>query len=848
MLATLALSCLLVSSPDFSFRTLGPYRSSVPAPETILGYSIGDRHTVFHDQDRVMKALANSAKDRVRLMPYGKSTEGRELKVLVFGSPQNIQRLDQIQKDLVALAKSRNDDERAVATKRAPAVVWINQCIHGDETASFESAMELAYCLAASDNAQVKGALENTLVILNPVYNPDGHERYVVAYNSLPTGNPEQGSYESSLPSAFYGRTNHYRFDMNRDRISMSQAETRQEVAMFLRWNPHVYVDQHGQTENYFFPPVQQSLNVNVDRNRYNKWTDIFGRETAKSFDQAGWTYFIRDDFDFYNACFLDTHTTLMGAIGMTHETDGGRVLSRRRSDDTILTMRDGAAKHFTSALAVIRSASANREALIESYSSFKRRALSGEHAGKFKRVVVTGDRRELARFQALLARSGIESKFAQVAFTQSDAHDYWSEKTGDVEFPRGSLVVDMNQSQGPLAKALLEPGSDFEPDFIKRQLAKRESDKKNEVNPEIGGFEFYDSTAWALPLAFNLQAWWCESTPPFQEQDSTIENVRIVQNPVGFVLHYSDQDDILFVAEALKQGFKVSQTTRTMQVDGSSYDPGTFLFMAARNQPGYRNELWKLARKWDVNLQPLGTSYPDSGRQGPGGGTVIQLRRPEIGILFGNTGSLSGGSLWYMMEQEFKLPFYGLSAFAASGNLSKYTCLVAPDGVPASGSTAIKTWVQQGGCLVITGDMATGMGESGFAKLDDKSSDVSLPGAFFKAEMNPLSFLSFGYARKNLEKIPFAAPVDGSRFYKAPASGGSAIQFVADEKVKKILSGWTWDDSEKLLAGVAWCHEVSVGRGRVVMFATDPTFRAQFPGMNKLLLNAMILGPTARD
>lgn len=855
MLTALVCGLVLAGQGQFDFYDRGWYLPGVPRPESILGYELGSQHTVYRDQERVVTAIAASSPERVRMMEYGKSTEGRTLRVLAISSPENIARLDEIQADLGRLANPKPEDDISAIQKRTPVLVWINECIHGDETASFESAMALIYNLAASNSGEITSMLRDAVVMVNPVYNPDGHERYVVAYNSIPNGNPGRDAYDRAMPSAFFGRANHYRFDMNRDRISMSQAETRQEVAMFLKWNPQVYVDQHGQVETYFFPPVQQSVNVNADRNRYNHWTDVFGRATAKAFDNEGWTYFIRDSFDFYNVCYLDSHTTLMGAIGMTHETDGGRVMSQRRVDDTILTMRQGAEKHFTSALAVIGSAAKNRAELLKSYSDFKGKAVSGEHAGKFQRVVVEGNLAELYRLKEHLSRSGIESIFALNSWKQKNAHDYWSDWKGEREFAAGSLVVDMAQSQGPLAKALLEPFSDFEPDFIARQKQKALEDKENRPNEDIDFYEFYDSTAWALPYAYNLKAWWCESRPAVEfVRPSHIRFKEIISarpGNAGMYALYSDVSDLLAITSALEKGVRISLVTKPTTVDGKLLPAGTFLALRARNSAEMLDQFKSAfeSRFFEdggahSTLSALNTSYPDEGRQGPGSESVVQLRKPKIGVVFGNAGNLRAGALWYLLEQEFKLPYDSLSSSIFNRNLDEYTCLIVPGGVGARPTGKLREWVENGGCLIALGGVDWVNGKDAFLNLDEVTTDPDLPGAIFQAELDPYSYLSYGYPRKGNEKIKIAVPIDGSSFWKAP-KGGSAVQLSADESVKKLLCGWSWDETEKDLQGVAWAHDQSVGRGRVVAFPFDPTDRAQWPGLHKMLLNAMILGPS---
>jgi hypothetical protein len=845
MLSGVLLGIALLSPAKFSFYEHGPYDSGVPKPESVLGYQVGQQHTVFRDQERVVLAIANAAMGRVAPIEYGKSTEGRPLRVFAISSADNIKNLEKIRANNLRLANPEPGDDPSEILKKNPVVVWINECIHGDETASFESAMALMYNLAASRGKRISDLLANTVVLLNPVYNPDGHERYVVAYNSLPTGNPDPSSYDGAVPFAFTGRANHYRFDMNRDRVAMSQAETRQEVALFLKWMPQVYVDQHGQVETYFFPPVQQSVNVNVDRDRYTKWTEIIGRATAKEFDQRGWVYSIRDSFDLYNVCYLDSHTTLMGAIGMTHETDGGRVMARMRSDETILTLLDGIAKHFTSALAVIESSSKNREAMLASYAAHKKKATTGEHAGKFQRVVVEpGDTREMIRFAQHLDRTGIKYSFAAKDWTQKDAHDYWSPWSGERTFKAGSLVVDMAQPMGHLAKSWLEPGSDFEPDFVARQkeLAKVEKEGKGEA--ELDGYEFYDGTAWCHIYGYGLKAWWCESSPEITATGMGPDRIGPVsESTVGYYLSYADREDILFAARALLNGFRVSMNQRPMKIGGGEVPRGSFLFLSTRNEDGYGKKLAEMAKSRSAVLKPLPTSYPDEGRYGPGGSGVIHLRKPNIGIVMGTSGMLSGGPIWYLMEKEFGLPFTPLTTSALGGSLDRFTTIVLTGG-GATSSGKFGEWIRAGGCAVSITNPGWAIGSGNLVSLDSVRSEPDLPGSLFLAELDRRSFLGYGYPLPEKGPIPIAVPVSGSNFFKAPRSG-AAVMLSADEKVKKLLSGWEWDSTEKDLAGTAWLVDAPAGQGRAVLFTEDPTERAQWPGLYKMLLNAMIIGPS---
>ncbi|MDK3157069.1 hypothetical protein QPK87_10835 [Kamptonema cortianum] len=516
----------------------------------------------------------------------------------------------------------------------------------------------------------------------------------------------------------------------------------------------------------------------------------------------------------------------------MTHETDGGRVMSRRRSDETLLTLRDGVIKHFTSALAVISSAAEHKQRLVASFVEFKQAAVSGKHAGKFQRVVIESDDiREIGRLAEHLNRSGIKFMFAEQNWTQT-AHSYWTGKRQKKEFLAGSLVIDMAQPQGPLAKALLEPMSDFEKDFVERQKAKLKSDREGKRDPVLDSFEFYDSTAWSLPYAYNLEAWWCESAPKLKTETGypLVDVAHAELSPVGYWLEYRDQEDILYVASVLQAGVKVGLTTRESKVGGETIPAGSFLFLKARNEEKLEDKLFPTDSERVVNMKALKTSYPDSGRQGPGSENVVQLRKPKVAVQFGSAGSLSGGSLWYLLENEFRLPFSGMTS-NLSQDIGTYTCLVIPSG---SVSGRALEFANSGGTVVLLNG-SHGVGEGDIEEIE---ADVDLPGAFFRAKLDRLHYLTYGYRQKEI-----SVPIDGSRFVKTSES--NAPVRLPDSKTKKLLSGWAWDSTDEDIAKTTWLYEVDQGRGKVIVFTQDPTFRAQYPGLYKLLLNAIILGPS---
>lgn len=836
VLPLLALVGVFAGQPAFSFHAFGPYERAVPTPESVLGYGPGEHQTTYFQQEKVLQELVKHAPARVRYETYGKTNEGRPLRVLLISSKDNIAKLESIRKDIAALASGKATDADAII-RRSPSVVWVNECIHGNEPASFESGMWLAYNLAASNNPQITKMLESTVVVLNPSYNPDGHERFAVWYNSVATGSPDEDTIEHHEPRQVNGRSNHYRFDMNRDRVAMSQQETRQEVAEFLKWNPQIYVDQHGQVNTYFFPPASLSVNTNVDRARYNKWADILGRSTAAAFDQHGFLYYVKDIFDLYYPGYLDSWTTLSGAIGMTHETDGSYAIRANRGDGSVATLAGSMAKHFTSALAVIGVGAQQRQELLTSYAAFKKKCASGNIGAKGPFIYAEGTRESVLGLKDQLSASGIESRVISNGGELQGAESFWSGKPESVKITGDStlLEVPMAQPQSALAKALLEPQSDFEPEFVTEQLKRRAAAMSEEKYPQADQAEFYDLTGWSPIFARNMCGWWASGVREGQPNTAAAKNGPSV---VGYALLPSVQGD-LTALKLMRDGYNLSVTTRPMRTASGQFPPGTVLVFRERNT----KDVSALA---DVGgMVPIGAGYPEEGRQGPGSESVSSLRKGALGVLFGSeTAPTQYSSVWYLLEQQLKLPFTPMHNDALEGDLKEYSCIIFPGGRREEPSDKLKDWVRNGGCAILLGGPGWATGEKGFTKFDlvkaDKGQPAGLPGSIFRANLDQRSFLAYGYPRGEI-----AVPVEGNRFYKARPEGGSVITFSSDEKVKKLLSGWEWpDDTEKNLSGSVWLHDLPFGRGHVIFFMQDPTDRAMWPGLNGLLLNAILFGP----
>ena len=105
-------------------------------------------------------------------------------------------------------------------------------------------------------------------------------------------------------------------------------------------------------------------------------------------------------------------------------------------------------------------------------------------------------------------------------------------------------------------------------------------------------------------------------------------------------------------------------------------------------------------------------------------------------------------------------------------------------------------------------------------------------------AEFRMLStsgILGYGYPER------IAVQVRGNRFLSTSKEGTNVAVFPEDSHVQ----GFIWESTEEDLAGKLYLADVPYGKGHLILFADDPTFRAHWRGLDKLVINAVILAPS---
>jgi hypothetical protein len=254
---------LLTAASGFAeeFWPGATYDPHIPTVRQVLGYEPGERITNHAGILRYFEALA-AASPRIQIFEYGQTWEGRKLVYAAISSDANMKKLAGIRAAIERFADPRKTSE-ADARKlmgTLPAVVWLAYGVHGDEISSPDAALLTAYhLLAARNDKMTDSILANDVVLIDPLQNPDGRDRFVNYYEQTrgiePDADPLAAEHNQPWPG---GRYNHYLFDLNRDWIALTQPEIRSQVKVLREWYPLVCVDLHemGGESTYFFIPT----------------------------------------------------------------------------------------------------------------------------------------------------------------------------------------------------------------------------------------------------------------------------------------------------------------------------------------------------------------------------------------------------------------------------------------------------------------------------------------------------------------------------------------------------------------------------------------------------------------
>ncbi|MGA8807925.1 MAG: M14 family zinc carboxypeptidase [Thermoanaerobaculia bacterium] len=827
-------------------------QTAIPAPDEFLGYTLGDRFTP-HARILDYFHLLTTRSNLITMQQFGETYEHRPLMLAVITSPKNRAALDSIRANVAALTDPNATTQTRAneIAKNTPAIAWLAFGVHGNESSSAEVSMEVAHTLLTDPNSAP--LLDNLVILIDPLLNPDGRERYISWFirtrGEEADPNPDAFEHNEPWPG---GRFNHYLIDMNRDWAWSSQREVRARVAEYRKWNPQVFVDFHemGYQSSYFFPPDARPVNANLPKD-VDTWLEKFGRADADAFTKKGWTFFTGEEFDLFYPGYGDSWPALHGAIGMTYEVAGHSRAgtSITRDDATVYTLADRIARHYTTAMATLRTASENREGLLQyTYEMMRKQVASGSNiyllqpdSPNFRPLIEMLDRQSIAMSQLA---APLTIKASRIDSDTADTH----------LFPAGTVVINTRQPLGGLAQTLLERSPLFTKGYVEEQQKRAHADEPD---------EFYDLTSWSLPLAMNVDTYvtaapiTAEMHPYAAPPQPAFRAARY-----GYVIDGGDPNVYRAAGRMLRDGIRFNVSEDVINVNDRNFARGSVVVLKGNNKPDLDASLERAIRDTGAAATPIDSGW--TGATSFGSSKIHFIKDPRIALVGGpRVNATSYGMLWHTLDVDTPLPHTNLSVESLRNtDLSKYGVIVLPDGDYGDrfGKNAekLKSWLNGGGTLVVVKGASSFLREKDvdISKLkpweapkkkdDDKDkspstpelyNDYRVPGATFRTVMNDRSYLTFGVPRSPNVLI------EGSAAFLPVSHAVDNIVTIAKEK--PLVAGVAWNESIDRLKGSIYLVSEPYGRGQVITFADDPHFRLFWRGTLPLFLNAVLYSPS---
>jgi hypothetical protein len=850
-----------------------PKVAGVPSPKDVLGYHIGQprKLTYYGDILKYYRALA-AASPRVRVMTIGTSDEGRDCVVVFVGSEESIANLDRYRGYLGQLADPRplTDAEALDVVSKARPIYHLIGGLHSGETGPPEMLMELAYRIAAEDSPLIRQIRENVIVSITPSAEPDGRDRYVDWYYAYKT--EETGEDVSYGGPPYWGK--YILHDNNRD-INFSQLTTRAVLDWYLKWHPPIVHELHESVPFMYTFSGQAPQNPTLDPILYGElpWFSNFEMAQMIKYGMPGvWTHaFVDMWYPGYMGFLASNHNGMLrmyetfgngGANTMKRKIGGGgegamgggggqttREWYRPLPPyaDVEWSLRNNTNYMETGVLSALQLTAAFPQVVLENFYRKSRNSIeSGKKDAPFGYVIPAGERDQtrVAWVVNVLRMQGIEVGQATSEVTLKEG-----------AFPPGSFIIKRNQPYGRLAKILLE--------------------KQTFPDPNL---RTYDDTGWTMGLMTHVDV--------REIADKAILDVPVQpvaqMKPAGAVAgtggnvvaipHYGSAN--MMTLRYRLRGLKVSAAESSFKAGDVDCPPGSFLVDVSGSADGLAQ-----VRAAVTPLGLTGTLLAAA----PGGVATHDVDLPRIAMFstWGNTQDVGWvRHAFDVFEIGYDLIFkeqvkagnlrakYDVILIPSQGRSGKGLVFdIAPVGKPLAyrksdrfkslgmygesddvtggmglgGAVEIQKFVDEGGVLITLGGASFFPAEFGLARRVDAgrpSAQFYAPGPIVEAEITqPAHPIFYGYSRK-------AVPV---RYANGPLL---SIQGQEAERDRQTLMRFRGTDAavlSGLMKGAAEIRnrpaiaEVQAGKGRIVMFATNPCFRYENLGEFNMLFNAVL-------
>lgn len=809
------------------------YNPAIPTPKSVIGHEVGEWHITHDKLVMYMRAIAE-ASDRMTIEQIGTTHEGRPQLLLTVTHPENHIGIDKIRSDHVWLTYPNEADKFDV--KKMPSIVYMGYSIHGNEPSGSNAALLMAYYMAAAQGPEIENALRNTVVLLDPSFNPDGLTRFSTWANMHKSKNinpdPSDREYGEVWPG---GRTNHYWFDLNRDWLPVQQPESQNRIAKYHLWKPNILTDHHemGTNSTFFFQPGVPSRTHPLTPKLNQELTGKIGEFHAQALDSIGSLYYTKEGYDDFYYGKGSTFPDINGGIGILFEQASSRGHAQE-SVNGILKFPFTVRNQFTTSLSTWQAAVSMRVELLEYQRDFYKRALREADNDEFKAYIFKAEKDPVRAFHLAEILSRQEVDFYRPSRR--------IKLNGEEYAPNNSYIIPLKQRNYKLVKAMFEQRTTFEDSL------------------------FYDISGWTYPMAFNLE--YHEMSGRDYGRNQLGQKIETLEFPEGQVL--GGQSNYVYAFEwhgyyapraankLLSKGIRIKvATSKFGNPEKKEYDRGTILIPVA-NQKLSEYDLYELmqqlAKENGLDIHAINTGLTDG--VSLGSNSFVNVQKPEIALVVEAGSSYDIGEVWHLLDTRMdmtatKLPVGRLG----STRIDRYNTIVITGGLNLSEAAMnnLKRWIRNGGTLVGTGSAVGWMSRNKLTNLKfasakrpsgeeisyDQISNFTrgqfIPGGVYMSQLDLSHPLTFGYYREMLPTF----------------RRGNTMIVPSDNKFSNpgryteepLVSGWISDANLEALKGTSTIRVNAMGGGRIVSLVDNPNFRAFWYGTNKLMMNAIFFG-----
>jgi hypothetical protein len=723
-------------------------------------------------------------------------------------------------------------------------VLYQGYSIHGNEPSGSNASLLYVYYLAAAQGTEIEEMLDNTVILVDPSFNPDGLNRFAHWANTRKSKNlstdPNNMEQNEAWPG---GRTNHYWFDMNRDWLPLQHPESRGRLNNFHHWKPNVLTDHHemGTNSTFFFQPGIPSRTHPLTPKRNQDLTGALAEYHADALDAAQRLYYTRESFDDFYYGKGSTYPDINGSIGILFEQASSRSHAQE-SIHGVLKFPFTIKNQFTTSLSTLRGSADLRIELLEHQREFYREAQEEADNASIKAYVFGSeeDRGSAFRLAEIMRRH------------QIDVHKL----SGDLEanghtFSDGeAYIVPNEQNQHKLITAMFERRTEFSDSL------------------------FYDVSAWTLPYAFNT---------PFAELDNRQfsnsqlgEAVELDDYPQGDVIGgeseyaYLFEWDEFYAPRALyklqKAGVRTKVATKPFQAVTSEgvtqFDYGTILVPLGTqdtNRETIHSLIQQAADEDAIDIYASETGLTPEGMD-LGSGSFVDLSKPKVAVMAGEgISSYEAGEAWHTFDQKFDIPITLLTMDQfQNADLERYNIIVMASGNYSDLSTdKMKQWVEGGGTLIAYKSAISWAKEEGLANIEfvkeEKDTSEVMPkpyaelsqgrgaqfigGSIFNTELDLTHPLGYGYNNERLRVFRNSTTF----MKKADNAYATPLRYTDDP----LASGYISEENMEKIRGTASVVVSNLGSGKVITMTDNPNFRAFWYGTTRLFMNAVFFGDT---